>query len=152
MKTVWLIVLTLVVTTLARTADEAVLKADHKEAVEQQLVKVERNWNEAMKNRDKPALSALCAEDYLYTGDDGKTINRAFYISEVTTHVKVIRYTLSSVSARSYGDTGIVHGEWDGTVEADGQSAEIKLRFTDTFVRRDNRWWAVASQSTRIPE
>jgi len=152
MKILWLAALILISSTLAQAADDVNLKADRKEAVDQQLLKVERDWNEAMKNRNRAALATLCSEDYVYTGDDGKTVSRAFYLSEITGHVKVTKYSLTGVTARTYGDTGIVYGEWDGTVEVDGESAEIKLKFTDTFVHRDNRWWAVASQSTRIQD
>ena len=150
MKIICMLVLTLLAATFARAADEPILKSDHKEAIEQALVKVERNWYEATKNRDKAALSALCSEDFQYTDEDGKPTDRTHYIGEIMTNVKISAYTMSAVSARSYGDTGIVQGRWDGTVEVDGHNAELKLQFTDTFVRRDNRWWAVASQATRI--
>ena len=151
-KSALFLLITVFATTLSRAADVPILKADHKEDVEQQLIKVEHVWNEAFKDRDKAALSALCSEDFLFTGDDGKLVDRRRYIGDAATLVKVSKYTMTDVTARSYGDTGVVNGQWSGTVEVDGHSAEITLRFTDTFVRRENRWWAVASHMTRVSE
>lgn len=135
--------------TCARAADTPPLKADHKQEVEQELIKVEHTWNEAFKNRDGAGLSAVCSEDFLFTGEDGKVVDRKRFIAEATTRIKVTEYKVSEPIVRSYGDTGIVIGLWKGTVVEDGHSADVAVRFTDTFVRRDNRWWAVASHMSR---
>ncbi len=144
--------LTLFIATVACAADAPILKADHKEEAEQQLVKVEHAWNEAFKNRDKDALGAICSDDFLFTGEDGKVLDRKRFIAEATTHIKVTDYKVSEPIVRSYGDTGIVSGLWKGTVVVDEHSADASVRFTDTFVRRENRWWAVASHMTRCME
>ncbi len=128
------------------------MRSDHAAEIEQQLIKVERTWNEAFKERDKSALERLCSEDFIYTGEDGKTQDRRRYIGESTTRIQVSAYKLGDIAAKIYGDTGIVTGEWKGTIIVDGHASEAALRFTDTFVRRDGHWWAVASQSTRIAE
>ncbi len=145
-------VLALLAATAVRAADIPALKADHNEEVQQQLIKVERTWNEAFKNRDKEGLAAICSEDFLLTGEDGKVVDRKRFIAEATTRVKVTEYKVSEPIVRTYGDTGIVIGLWKGSVIDDDHSAEVAVRFTDTFVRRDNRWWAVASQMTRASD
>ena len=142
----------LLIATAARAADAPALKADHKQEVEQQLIKVEHTWNEAFKNREKEGLSSICSEDFLFTGEDGKVVDRKRFIVEATTRIKVTDYKVSEPIVRSYGDTGIVIGLWKGSVVVDEHNAEVAVRFTDTFVRRDNRWWAVASQMTRATE
>jgi ketosteroid isomerase-like protein len=152
MKTVFTVSLVACAASLACAADAPILKADHKEDVEQQLIKVERAWNEAFKDHDKAVLSALCSDDFVYTDEDGKVVDRRRYIGTATTEVKVDSYKLTNLAARSYGDTGLVTGRWAGTVEVDGHGSEIVLSFTDTFVHRDNRWWAVASHSSKVAE
>jgi len=144
--------LTLFIATAACAADAPILKADRKEEAEQQLIKVEHAWNEAFKNRDKNTLAAITSEDFLFTGEDGKVVDRKQFIAEATTRVKVTDYKVSEPVVRSYGDTGIVGGLWKGTVVVDDHSAGVSVRFTDTFVRRDNHWWAVASQMTRYTD
>ena len=136
----------------ASAADAPGLKADNKDEVVQQLIMAEHAWNEAFKNRDKVALSAFCSEDFMYTGEDGKVVDRKRFIAEATTRIKVTEYKVSEPIVRTYGDTGIVIGLWKGTVVVDDHSSSVAVRFTDTFVRRDNRWWAVASQMTHVSE
>ena len=145
----------MIAVTLAGTAcaaDAPILRADHKVEVERELVKVEHTWNEAFKDRDKAGLSAICGEDFLFTGEDRKLADRTKFIAEATTHLKVMSYAVSDVTARFYGDTGILNALWKGTVIEDDHRSEVTVRFTDTFVRRDGRWWAVASQMSRAAE
>jgi ketosteroid isomerase-like protein len=150
MKTLCIALITCAVT-IAGAADVSILKADRKPDVEQQLLKVERDWNEAFKTGDKTALSALCAEDFVATDDDGLTSDKPSFIEDATKHVKVLSYSMSNLAAKSYGDTGIVTGRWKGKVSVAGKETEFTAAFTDTFVRRDGRWWAVATHMSRIP-
>ena len=152
MRAFTLLALLTMSTAICGAADAPPLKADHKEAVERQLIKLEHDWNEAMKNRDQAALSALCAQDFTFTGDDGKLMDRRLYLGEIMTRLKVTTYKESDVTARSYGDTGVTNGQWTGTILVDGHASELTVRFTDTFVLRDSKWWAVASHMSRVQE
>lgn len=152
MKLPLVLLAALFITATASAADVPALRADHTETVEKELVKVEHNWNEAFKNRDKAALQAICGQDFLLTNDDGTVIGRTTFIGDALTKLKVVNYTVSEVTAHSYGDTGIVTGLWKGTISVDDHLTEATERFTDTFVRRDNHWWAVAGQMTRVTQ
>jgi ketosteroid isomerase-like protein len=151
MRAMFIVTLVLSAGAISGAADAPGLRADRKPDTERQLVKTEQNWNEAFMNRNKTALASLCADDFQVTDDDGKVEDKARYIEDATRHVKVVTYTLSNMTARAYGETGIVMGQWTGTVAADDGNTELTFRFTDTFVRREGRWWAVASQMTRLP-
>jgi len=48
------------------------------------------------------------------------------------------------------GDTAIVHGLWTETATLNGKDTSGQFRFTDTFVKRDGRWQAVATYSTKL--
>lgn len=150
MKTVIAVILFGCLSTLTIAADTPALKADHKPDVTAQLLKVERDLNEAFKARDKNTLAALCAEDFVFTDDNGKLTTKAQFIKSMDSGFKVVSYTLSDLAVHVYGDTGIITGQWDGTVKADNEETKTSLRFTDTFVRRDERWWTVASQITHL--
>ncbi|HLJ57879.1 MAG TPA: nuclear transport factor 2 family protein [Chthonomonadaceae bacterium] len=136
----------------AAAADAPGLKADRKDDVDQQLMKVEHAWNEALKSRDRAAFAAICSEDFVFTGEDGKVLDLKRFVDEATTKVKILDYKVTEPLVRSYGDTGVVSALWKGSVEVDGQHADAALRFTDTFVRRNGRWWAVASHMSRESE
>ncbi len=152
MKTLFAYVLLGCAATLATAADVPTLKADHKPDAAAQLMKVERDLNEAFKARDKNALMALCSEDFVFTDDDGKISGKTQFLRDATSNIQVVSYKLSDLVVHVYGDTGIITGKWSGTIKTEDAESKTALRFTDTFVRRDERWWEVASQLTRLAQ
>jgi len=120
-------------------------------SVEQALKDVERQWAEALKNRDKQALNSLLADDFIFTDDEGQVSNKARYI-EAVTQMKVDSYNLDDLTVRAYGTTGVVAGRWTGKFTVNGRDASGAFRFTDTFTNRGGRWQAVASQNTRLQQ
>lgn len=121
-------------------------------ASEQALLRQERAWAEAFKNRDRAALERILAEDFSFTDDEGNVYNKVQYIEAVTQAIKVGSYEIDDLKARVYGEAGVVTGRWTGSMTIDGKDASGAFRFTDTFVKRQGRWQVVASQDTRIPK
>jgi ketosteroid isomerase-like protein len=146
MKSLLVCVLVAGTALLSSAAETPTLRADRRVEVEPQLEKVERDLNDAFKARDRNRLLGLCSEDFLFTDDEGKVSDEAHFIDDATQHIKVSSYTLRDLKVKVYGDTSIVSGRWDGRVTVGGEDMDIRSRFTDTFVRRNGRWWAVASQ------
>ena len=128
------------------------LKADQNSKEEQAVIKLEREWSEAYKNRDKAALERILADDYIYTDENGKSYNKTLYLAGVTQNLKVESYTLDDITAKVYGDTAILVGRWTGTLTDNGKDISGAYRFTDTFVKRRGRWVAIATQETRMPK
>jgi ketosteroid isomerase-like protein len=48
------------------------------------------------------------------------------------------------------GDTAVVHGLWTEKSTLNGKDTSGQYRFTDTFIKRDGRWQAVATFSTKL--
>lgn len=138
-------------TACATAAQSPTLKADHRTELEQQLMKTERDWTEALKNRDKKALSRICSDDLLVTDEEGKVSTKQKYLDDSLLHTRIASYTLSDLIARTYGDTGIVSGRWKAEFTVDGTAVSGIYQFTDTFVRREGHWWAVASHASHVP-
>ena len=128
------------------------LKADQNSKEEQALIKLEREWNEAGKNRDKAALERILADDYISTDEAGQSNTKEQYIVAITQNLKVESYTLDDMTVKIYGDTAILIGRWTGTITDKGKDISGVYRFTDTFVKRRGRWVAIATQETRIPK
>lgn len=138
-------------TACAIAAQSPTLKADHRAEGEQQLLKTERDWLEALKSHDKQALTQLCADDFFTTDEEGKVSKKAKYLEDSLQHLQITSSTLSELFAQTYGETGIVSGRWKAKFTVDGVDASGTYQFTDTFVRRDGRWWAVTSHASRVP-
>ena len=111
----------------------------------------ERVWAEAYKNRDRNALNAVLADEFIFTDDEGHVYDKAQYVAAVMDVVRVESYSVDDTKIQSFGDTGVVVGRWSGKMSIDGKDASGAFRFTDTFVRRNGQWQVVASQDTRLP-
>jgi hypothetical protein len=115
------------------------------------LVRLARWRFEADFKADKTALDSLLADDLTY----GRTSGVRHTKSEVLALVgaggpyQLDYSTPDSLSARIYGETGVVTGLLK--VKLSAQPAPYTLRFTDVWVRRRGRWQLVAFQATRLP-
>ena len=56
----------------------------------------------------------------------------------------------NEMKVRTYGDTAVSTGRSTIKAKVNGQDASGEYRFTDVWVKRGDRWQAVASQVTRI--
>lgn len=120
-------------------------------SAEQSLLAAERQWSEAFKNRDRQTLDLMIDADFVFTDEEGKVYDKAKYIQEITS-MQVESYKLDDLAARVSGTTGIVTGLWSGKMTIAGKDASSAVRFTDTFVKRVNRWVVLASHESRIPQ
>lgn len=115
---------------------------------------MEMDWINAVRARDYDWMEKNFATDFTevspITGDiaskrqsiDGfKADKTVFDVMEVT-----------EMSVRVDGNAAVVTGRGYGRGKfGDGKPFDLKLRFTDTYVKRDGRWQAWASQATVIP-
>ena len=120
--------------------------------VDSELVTLERQWNEAFKNRNEAVLKRILAPDFVFTDDEGHSFTKAEYIDAVIRLVKVGPYQLSDMAVRVQGTTGVVTGLWTGSFSIDGADASGALRFTDTFIKAAGTWRVLASHESRVPK
>jgi len=121
-------------------------------AAEQELIQLERDWCRAMVQRDAALLGRILADDYAGVGSRGGTENKAEAIAALTDPDNSITDCVdSNVRVRVYGDAAVVTGlaTRSGTYQR-APFRDRQIYYTDTFVRRDGRWVAVASQGTLI--
>lgn len=120
---------------------------------EQEVLKLEHDFGEALKQRDATTLRRILADDWLRTDPRGKVWTKAEYIEYVTTSQDTIAaIQADDVTTRFYGDTGIVTGRLSGSGTFGGKDGKFDLRFIDVLVKREGRWQVVASQETRRAE
>ncbi|MGA9767431.1 MAG: FKBP-type peptidyl-prolyl cis-trans isomerase [Blastocatellia bacterium] len=119
-------------------------------SADQALKDLKRQCMEGFKNRDKEILNRVLADDFIFTDDKGQILNKAQYIEAALKSIKVESYSLDDLTARVYGDTGVVVGSRAGKFTIDGKPSSGNIRFTDTVVKRQGRWRVIASQDTRI--
>jgi ketosteroid isomerase-like protein len=113
------------------------------------LLRVEQRWVEALARRDDAAVASILADDFLDSTYKGELRNRDEALAGLRSGARAdASQQLSELRARVYGDAGVVTGI--NTVTARDGSFSVRVRFTDVFVLRGDRWLAVSAQETLV--
>ena len=118
-------------------------------AVEQEVMKLERSWNDvASIKKDRAALEQILADDFSYTHSTGVVANRAQEIADTMSSQWTSSRT-DDMKVRVFGDVAIVTGRQvlEGTSKG---YVSGPRRLTDVFVRRNGKWQVVVGQSTLV--
>jgi ketosteroid isomerase-like protein len=116
------------------------------------LAYMERDWNDAFIRRDRGWFDRNYADDASFVQASGVLMNKADAIADATADKGLQSLELSEVAIRVDGNAAVVTGVNRARGrDTQGRSMDYRLRFTDTFVKRDGRWLVWASQATRIP-
>ena len=123
-------------------------------SVEQELIKLENDWNNATVKRDVAALSRLKADDYTAIDpDDGTIKTKAQGLADIKSGEDV---TTSAVGdqwkVRVYGDAAVVFSRETVKEQYKGKDVSGQYRFIDTWIKKDGRWQCVASAGARIAQ
>src|SRR5262245_45992177 len=118
---------------------------------EQTLLQLERDWEQTNTTNDAASLERIMAPEFVSTDPNGRLTTRAEVLARRKSgQVKFTAFTQDDYKVQIIGDTAIVTGRSAAQGSRDGKDASGRERFTDVFVRRDGRWQAVASHSSRI--
>ncbi|HEX8138431.1 MAG TPA: nuclear transport factor 2 family protein [Pyrinomonadaceae bacterium] len=118
-----------------------------KELVTKQLYDLEYAWCAADLKADKAAMDRILATEFVVTNQDGTTMNKQQYLSQMKPDQYNRTCTYSDFSLGQSGNYAVIIGY--NTVkgrDANGPFTE-RSKFTDTFIWRDGRWQATASKS-----
>jgi len=126
-------------------------------AIEAELLRIQRDWPRAVKEKDVEALRRLQADDIVIIYPDGTVGTKEQEIKDIESgdftvdswemtdlQVKIINATAAGVVGRS-----IVKGKYKA---GDGALSEIdgQYRFANTYVRRNGEWKLLVSASAQL--
>ena len=119
---------------------------------EARLAELQQALAKAWVSGDRAAIERIIAPEWRSTGPDGQMTDRAGVLADVfeTRRHRIQRVEIDDVNARVFGDSAVVTGRTHGVGEFDGARYDVVIRFTDTFVRRQGRWQAVASHASVV--
>ena len=131
----------------ARTRSPAINRI----AAEHEVRTAEQQWFEALVKQDVAALEALLDEDMSFVHTDGETQSK----DEVIEMVRSRRLVFESIDpsdlhVRVYDGAAVVTGLSQIKLRWATGVSSFKVRFTETYVRRGNRWFLAALQATGI--
>ncbi|MBA3714694.1 MAG: DUF4440 domain-containing protein [Pyrinomonadaceae bacterium] len=119
---------------------------------EQEILRLENEWEDAIAKRDKAILSRIAAEDYFNFSDtdQGRGRNREQFLTLFTPLPPDVseKREKDEMMVRVLGDVAIVSGRVTPVPVVKGQEQEPRFRgsFTHVWVRRGGRWQLVGDQ------
>lgn len=126
-------------------------EAIKKMSIEEELLKLEKEFAEAIVKNDPEAIERFVADDWIIIDPDGRLIDKERFLEVIQSGELTHEMMDSSDSrVRIYGDSAVLTAltRTKGTFR--GQEFSTQERATDVFVKRDGRWQCVLSQLTRF--
>ena len=121
------------------------------QSVEQELKKLEMQWDEAGVKKDVAVYDRLLADDFMLTGPNGNLVTKAQFTAELKSGEDIVfSSTLSDMKVRVYGDTAVVTYVEKAKETFKGQDVSGTSRWTDTWVKHGGSWQCVAAHGSRI--
>lgn len=119
--------------------------------VEQELLQVNKTYDEALVRSDIAALERIFAEEFIYISTSGSVANRAQQIELIRSGaLKIDSGASDDVHVRLYGETALVFGSFKAKGQFNGQAFDSIERYTSVWVKRSGRWQLVAEQGTLV--
>ena len=135
-------VLVFTIGTLAATAADDVASA---------LMKLENDWAKAALAGDAETLGKILGPNYIFTGSDGEVVTRADMLANLKSgQSKYDVFTVEDMKVYPYGDAAVVIGKGKVKGTEMGKAIDEESRFTDTWVKMNGKWIAVATHASRI--
>lgn len=122
-------------------------------ADEQELLKIEQQWADAMKSGDAAALQRIEADNYKFTNPEGVTTTKQDDLSGIKSgKTKYESVELSDLKPQVSGDTATVTGKITMKGTENGKDVSGTYDFTDTFQKINGTWQAVSTKTTKAAE
>jgi ketosteroid isomerase-like protein len=115
------------------------------------LFALENKWVDALVKSDIATLDSIFAESYVDTDEHGRRSDKQAVFSVLKSgdlHITSIK--LSDMLVQLYGDAAIVIGTAAQVGNFKGQPLTPTIVFTDTFIKRNGKWRAVASHRSVV--
>ena len=132
----------------------AILAQTKTESVEQELIRLEKEWADAWVKRDIAFYERIESDDYTWTSPGGEVWTKARDLEFVRSLESVkditMSYVTTDVKVRVYGDAAVVTGL--DTIKETNKGKEVSRqeRWTNTWVKRAGQWQCVAGHSSEI--
>src|SRR6516225_4740706 len=121
--------------------------------MEDELLRIEEAFAEAIVRNDLESMGRLVADDWVVIDPNGEIVDRTRFF-EVIKSGALTHDTMESedLRVRVYGDSAVVTAVTRTKGKFMGQEFNTQERATDVFVKRDGRWRCVLTHLTRVRE
>jgi ketosteroid isomerase-like protein len=119
--------------------------------MEEELLKVEEQFAEAIMKNDPESIGRFVADDWIIIDADGGIIDRERFLGVIKSGALTHEMMESGdIRVRVYGDGAVVTALTRTKGKFMGQEFSTEERATDFFVRLDGQWRCVLTHLTRF--
>jgi ketosteroid isomerase-like protein len=120
-------------------------------ATRQALINLENRWVGALMKSDTSTLDSILADTYVDADENSHRTDKQGVLSALKSgELKMASIRLSEMQVYDYGDAAVVTGSASQAGSFKGQPLTTKIIFTDTFIRQNGKWKAVASHRSAV--
>jgi len=149
MKRILLLAFVLTSVSLAAFAQEK--KASN--SVEQAVLKLEQQWEDALLKSDVPALERIYDDSLIYTHSSGAVDNKSVYVGNIKSGAtKYESMKRDDIKVSVFDDTALVTCHWEVHVLNRGNKIDTNARYIHVYVKKKDGWKMVAHQATRLAQ
>ena len=117
------------------------------------ILDLDREWNEAYPSLDSVALDRIIADDWVCIDGAGMVITKSELLTRVVSGASFLDpYKFDEITLRMFGEVAILTGRLSGQMQDSDGIHEINQRYMRVYVKRNERWQAVATQVTKVKE
>jgi ketosteroid isomerase-like protein len=118
---------------------------------EEELLKLEKEFAEAIVSNDFEGIGRLVRDDWIIINPNGEIVDRARFFEVVKSGALTHEMMYSEdFRVRVYGDSAVVTAVTRTKGKFMEQEFSTQERATDVFVKRDGRWQCVLTHLTRF--
>lgn len=124
---------------------------------EQEIRRLLQAWDAAIGHRNVGPLGKILADDFTITDAGGSVLTKAEYLASIVktpSFARVASFASEDVQVQIDGDTAAVTGrsQVKGRPRGRLQALLAHYAYTDTWVKANGTWKAVATKATRLSE
>jgi ketosteroid isomerase-like protein len=150
-KVFLLAALTLISISLIRADALPRNKTQTLEATKQEILQMEEQQNEALRNNDADLLGAMCADELAWTNASGVLFPKEQMLADIRSgKQKNANIEHKDVRLHVYGTTVVVTGLSTSKYVYNGRQATGVRRFTNVWVKQGRKWLLVVHHVTPI--
>ena len=116
-----------------------------------ELLKINKEYDEALVRGDIAALDLIFGHEFIYTATSGEVVNKLQQLELVRSGVMKIASGVSDdVQVRLYGNIALVLGSFRAKGQFKGRAFDSTERYTSVWIKRGGRWQLIAEQGTLV--
>ena len=129
----------------------AILAKTQAGSVEQEIIKLEDEWGDALIKHDPAPIEKMIADDFIGTTPGGAVYTKAQLLESVKSNKEdIISMVDDEVKVHVYGNAAVINARITSKVRVEGKETSYLSRYTDTWIKQDGRWKCVAGHNSDI--